>query len=802
MSADQFFQVVLLPQGEFARFLRAEAEERRKLLEGLFGTQRFAQAEAWLADQRRATSAAAAAAAGEAVRQAAALVRSAAGAARAGRRAARRGRGRAAAARPPSRSARPRPGSPLAAQAGRDARPGAGAAGGAARRAAAAPGATRSRAGRGRTARPRSSRRCGPSCTPPGRPLPSAPSCRRPGAARSRPPPPAPRSPARSPSSAGPGRRRRRCRSARSGSGAGGAGSRSCAPSRRALAGDLATVRTGTAEADRCRRRTVELDTVLAELPARRAALDRRPRRRARGRGPAAGGAGGGGRSAHRRRRPPGPAGGARAGGGPARGAAAGPRDARVAARQGERRPRGPARRHPLRARRDAARRRRACPVCGSLDHPAPARGPGRAGDPGRRGRGRPGGGAGRAGGPGAGGRPRGRPGDRRRSCEARLGEQVALGLDGLRARLVAAGTEEDALAREAEPGRAAGRRAGPARAGAGRRRDRAGGRCWSSAPAAERRVGRGAGAGRPDGGAGCGTSSTAPPTSPRPSPPPPTAAAACASGPPRRWSRPTAPSGEQARAEQALQEAAAAGGRLPRRRHRSGRRPAGPSGSPRCRTRLRAADDERAAVDALLADPDLDVPLDPPADIAGTAAALRRADVALAEAVGRADAARPTGRPTSPRWCPRCRLPSRRCVPLQARADEVRRLADLVGGRRGEPAADDAVVVRAGGPARGGRGRRERAAAADVAGPLLAGPHRRRPRRGPLRPRPARPRHLDRARPRHRARCPAARRSSPAWPSRSASPTSSPPRPAGRGSRRCSSTRASGRSTSRPSTR
>ncbi|MFE3543643.1 AAA family ATPase [Nocardia sp. NPDC059177] len=54
MSADQFFQVVLLPQGEFARFLRAENEDREKLLEKLFDTQRFGTAEQWLADRRRA----------------------------------------------------------------------------------------------------------------------------------------------------------------------------------------------------------------------------------------------------------------------------------------------------------------------------------------------------------------------------------------------------------------------------------------------------------------------------------------------------------------------------------------------------------------------------------------------------------------------------------------------------------------------------------------------------------------------------------------------------------------------------
>ena len=47
MSAEQFFQVVLLPQGDFARFLRAETAERERLLEKLFGTQRFADVEQW-----------------------------------------------------------------------------------------------------------------------------------------------------------------------------------------------------------------------------------------------------------------------------------------------------------------------------------------------------------------------------------------------------------------------------------------------------------------------------------------------------------------------------------------------------------------------------------------------------------------------------------------------------------------------------------------------------------------------------------------------------------------------------------
>ncbi|MFC9893827.1 AAA family ATPase [Nocardia sp. NPDC127579] len=57
MSADQFFQVVLLPQGDFARFLRADNEDREKLLEKLFDTERFGSAEHWLLDKRRASAA-------------------------------------------------------------------------------------------------------------------------------------------------------------------------------------------------------------------------------------------------------------------------------------------------------------------------------------------------------------------------------------------------------------------------------------------------------------------------------------------------------------------------------------------------------------------------------------------------------------------------------------------------------------------------------------------------------------------------------------------------------------------------
>ncbi|WP_063060627.1 AAA family ATPase [Nocardia sienata] len=55
MSADQFFQVVLLPQGDFAKFLRAENEDRERLLEKLFDTGRFGSAEQWLTAQRKSS---------------------------------------------------------------------------------------------------------------------------------------------------------------------------------------------------------------------------------------------------------------------------------------------------------------------------------------------------------------------------------------------------------------------------------------------------------------------------------------------------------------------------------------------------------------------------------------------------------------------------------------------------------------------------------------------------------------------------------------------------------------------------
>src|SRR3954468_9430464 len=56
MSAEQFFQVVLLPQGEFAKFLRADSAARVQLLERLFDTRLFRSVEEELVARRIATS--------------------------------------------------------------------------------------------------------------------------------------------------------------------------------------------------------------------------------------------------------------------------------------------------------------------------------------------------------------------------------------------------------------------------------------------------------------------------------------------------------------------------------------------------------------------------------------------------------------------------------------------------------------------------------------------------------------------------------------------------------------------------
>ncbi|GIH72098.1 AAA family ATPase [Sphaerimonospora thailandensis] len=55
MTAEQFCQVVLLPQGDFAQFLRASGDRRAELLERLFSVRFFTDLEKWLADHRTET---------------------------------------------------------------------------------------------------------------------------------------------------------------------------------------------------------------------------------------------------------------------------------------------------------------------------------------------------------------------------------------------------------------------------------------------------------------------------------------------------------------------------------------------------------------------------------------------------------------------------------------------------------------------------------------------------------------------------------------------------------------------------
>jgi exonuclease SbcC len=58
MNREQFCQVVLLPQGAFAKFLRAGSDEREALLKKLFAAERFTDAEAWLRLRRQEAAAA------------------------------------------------------------------------------------------------------------------------------------------------------------------------------------------------------------------------------------------------------------------------------------------------------------------------------------------------------------------------------------------------------------------------------------------------------------------------------------------------------------------------------------------------------------------------------------------------------------------------------------------------------------------------------------------------------------------------------------------------------------------------
>ncbi|MEH0532771.1 SMC family ATPase [Streptomyces stelliscabiei] len=55
LSKEQFCQVVLLPQGDFAKFLRADAKDRATLLRRLFDTGRFQELQTWLTTRSKTT---------------------------------------------------------------------------------------------------------------------------------------------------------------------------------------------------------------------------------------------------------------------------------------------------------------------------------------------------------------------------------------------------------------------------------------------------------------------------------------------------------------------------------------------------------------------------------------------------------------------------------------------------------------------------------------------------------------------------------------------------------------------------
>ena len=57
LSAEQFRQVVVLPQGEFATFLRADADDRREVLQRLFSTEHYQAIEKTLVELRKDASA-------------------------------------------------------------------------------------------------------------------------------------------------------------------------------------------------------------------------------------------------------------------------------------------------------------------------------------------------------------------------------------------------------------------------------------------------------------------------------------------------------------------------------------------------------------------------------------------------------------------------------------------------------------------------------------------------------------------------------------------------------------------------
>ena len=152
----------------------------------------------------------------------------------------------------------------------------------------------------------------------------------------------------------------------------------------------------------------------------------------------------------------------------------------------------------------------------------------------------------------------------------------------------------------------------------------------------------------------------------------------------------------------------------------------------------IREHEAKAKAVAELLADPDLEVPLDPPADVAGAVTATEAARKLHDDAVAAGDRAAHKAEQLAD-LVPALAARLRELEPVAERAAQVRSLADLASRGRREHAADDAVLLRAGRAAGRGRGRGQRAAAEDDLWPILARAHRRAPRRRPFRARPAR---------------------------------------------------------------
>ena len=168
---------------------------------------------------------------------------------------------------------------------------------------------------------------------------------------------------------------------------------------------------------------------------------------------------------------------------------------------------------------------------------------------------------------------------------------------------------------------------------------------------------------------------------------------------------------------------------------------------------------------------PRLAVELDPPAPVAETTAAAGQAQ----RAHDAANSAHGTASHTAEQLAvlkPLLEDALAALEPLRERAEEVEPAGRPGRGARRQPVQDDPDQLRPGRPPRRGGQGRQRAAAHDDLGPVLPGAHRRAPRAARSPGSGCWPATRGPASTATRARCPAARRSSPASRSRSASPT------------------------------